>query len=407
MIHYFDAHLVNDDGEGVEIKNAVCMHEEDAGLAWKHTDWRSGNKKIHSVTHLINIPYQYTLSMHSINKPYTTLSTHPVDPPNHTTLSTQLSHTGKSQVRRTRRLVVSFMTTIANYDYGFAYHLYPDGTIESAIKLTGALSTGVFSFEEQVPLLSYILCPPFLITFDIPPLSHQCIPSSSPNHPGLLVPFIYPHLTIFSPWPTCYKQATGRKYGTSLGGSLYAPVHQHFFVSRMDFCLDGTKNCVVEMNAQRDDEINEEDNPSLNAFFYKQTVLKTEQQAIRDCCPESARFWKVISSDKTNAIGQPTAYKIVPGPKIRPFAPLERAANLKRAAFLDHQLWVTPFCATEKYPGIPFISNISYPHILCQSTFLICYTRSSSIYQPHQSTLSKTHPHTIYRTRWRLSQSKL
>ena len=26
-------------------------------------------------------------------------------------------------MRRTRRLVVSFMTTIANYDYGFAYHL--------------------------------------------------------------------------------------------------------------------------------------------------------------------------------------------------------------------------------------------------------------------------------------------
>ena len=89
----------------------------------------------------------------------------------------------------------------------------------------------------------------------------------------------------------------------------------------MDFCVDGTKNCVVEMNAQRDDEINEEDNPSLNAFFYKQTVLETEQQAIRDCNPESARFWKVCSSDKMNAIGQPTAYKIVPGPKVCDITP--------------------------------------------------------------------------------------
>ena len=139
------------------------------------------------------------------------------------------------------------------------YPQYPDGTIESAIKLTGALSTGVLSFAEQ---------------------------------------------------------SSGRIYGTSLGGSLYAPVHQHFFVTRMDFCLDGLNNRVVEMNAQRDDEINEEDNPSLNAFYYKQTVLETEQQAIRDCCPESARFWKVVSSDKTNAIGQPTGYKIVPGPKV-------------------------------------------------------------------------------------------
>ena len=82
------------------------------------------------------------------------------------------------------------MTTIANYDYGFAYHLYPDGTIESAIKLTGALSTGVFSFEEQVH--------PFLITIDISPLSHQCILSSSPNL-GLLVLFLYPHLIVVTP----------------------------------------------------------------------------------------------------------------------------------------------------------------------------------------------------------------
>ena len=37
MIHYFDANLVNDSGEGFLIKNAICMHEEDAGVGWKHT----------------------------------------------------------------------------------------------------------------------------------------------------------------------------------------------------------------------------------------------------------------------------------------------------------------------------------------------------------------------------------
>jgi primary-amine oxidase len=54
------------------------MHEEDCGMAWKHTDWR----------------------------------------------------TAVPQMRRNRRLVVSFICTIANYEYGFYYHLYLDGTIE-------------------------------------------------------------------------------------------------------------------------------------------------------------------------------------------------------------------------------------------------------------------------------------
>lgn len=37
VIHYFDANLVDDSGEPFLIKNAICMHEEDAGMGWKHT----------------------------------------------------------------------------------------------------------------------------------------------------------------------------------------------------------------------------------------------------------------------------------------------------------------------------------------------------------------------------------
>lgn len=37
VIYYFDANLVDDSGEGFLIKNAICMHEEDAGIGWKHT----------------------------------------------------------------------------------------------------------------------------------------------------------------------------------------------------------------------------------------------------------------------------------------------------------------------------------------------------------------------------------
>ena len=37
-IRYFDATLLGWNGEPVTIENAICMHEEDFGILWKHTD---------------------------------------------------------------------------------------------------------------------------------------------------------------------------------------------------------------------------------------------------------------------------------------------------------------------------------------------------------------------------------
>ena len=37
-IKYFDGHLTTSRGEPLLIKNAICMHEEDFGILWKHTD---------------------------------------------------------------------------------------------------------------------------------------------------------------------------------------------------------------------------------------------------------------------------------------------------------------------------------------------------------------------------------
>ncbi len=39
-IHYMDAAFVNRAGEPQVIKNAICIHEEDAGILFKHTDFR-------------------------------------------------------------------------------------------------------------------------------------------------------------------------------------------------------------------------------------------------------------------------------------------------------------------------------------------------------------------------------
>ena len=88
-IHYLDATIADDHGNPVRIPQAICMHEEDHGILWKHTN---------------------TL-------------------------------TGAVETRRSRRFVVSFFATIGNYDYGFFWYFHLDGTIELEAKATGIVFT--------------------------------------------------------------------------------------------------------------------------------------------------------------------------------------------------------------------------------------------------------------------------
>jgi primary-amine oxidase len=89
-IAYLDAVVSDGEGAPVPIPNAVCIHEEDAGVLWRHIEWRDGS----------------------------------------------------GEVRRSRRLVISSFSAIGNYDYGFFWYLYQDGMVELEVKLTGVLSTG-------------------------------------------------------------------------------------------------------------------------------------------------------------------------------------------------------------------------------------------------------------------------
>ncbi|OXT09679.1 hypothetical protein B9K06_27380, partial [Bacillus sp. OG2] len=40
VIHYLDAHFADRAGEPITVKHAVCIHEEDDGLLFKHSDFR-------------------------------------------------------------------------------------------------------------------------------------------------------------------------------------------------------------------------------------------------------------------------------------------------------------------------------------------------------------------------------
>ena len=122
------------------IPNAICMHEEDAGIGWKHTDFRTEAVEVRRLR----------------------------------------------PARRSRSIA-----TVGNYEYGFFWYLYNDGTIEYEVKLTGVISTGAMPVGE------------------------------TPEHGVLVAP------------------------------GLYGPHHQHFFCVRLDMAVDGTANTVVEVDSGR------------------------------------------------------------------------------------------------------------------------------------------------------------
>ena len=235
LIRYFDAQMCDSRGRPLTIKNAVCMHEEDFGILWKHTDRR--------------LP----------------------DAP---------------EVRRSRRLVVSSISTVENYEYGFFWYLYQDGTIQFEIKLTGVLSLGAFP-KGETP-----------------------------------------------------------KYGALVAPQLYAPNHQHFFNMRLDFDLDGVDNTVHRVDVVADPI--DDANPFENAFHAVSTALTTEKEACGNLCLDSARTWKVVNPNVLNHVGQPVGYKLLPGDNSVPYAS-PNAWWRKRAGFVDHHVWVTPYHADEQY----------------------------------------------------------
>jgi primary-amine oxidase len=203
-IHYFDAALTDSRGNVSITENAICLHEEDYGILWKHTDWRLD----------------------------------------------------EAEVRRSRRLAISFIATVDNYEYGFFWYFYQDGNIQYEVKLTGNLLCGAL--------------------------------------------------------------ANTGKYGTLVAPELNAINHQHFFSMRLDFDLDGTANSVYEVNTEA--EPMDENNPYGNAFYAQPTLLTTERTAQRLIDPFKARYWKVVNDSVHNRLGQPVGYKIMPGDNAIPYA---------------------------------------------------------------------------------------
>ncbi|MGE0170440.1 primary-amine oxidase [Nocardioides sp.] len=234
-IHYLDAVVADEQGMPRRIANAICMHEEDDGVLWKHTD----------------------------------------------------EQTGRVEVRRSRRLVISFFTTVGNYDYGFYWYFYLDGRIECEAKLTGIVFT---------------------------------------TAPG---EWTDGHASMVAP-------------------GLAAAYHQHLFCFRLDMSVDGQENLVEEIDVVRLPV--SEQNPHGNAWTTSVTPLRSEKDGRRMADPLKGRVWHVASRWRKNRLGIPTAYELRPE-TAPPLLADPNSTVAGRAAFASAHLWVTRYDEQERFPA--------------------------------------------------------
>src|SRR5918998_906104 len=226
-ITYMDAVIADERGNPQVLRNAICMHEEDFGVLWKHPDLWAG-------------------------------------PPD---------------TRRQRRMVISFFTTIGNYDYGFYWYLYLDGTIGFEVKATGIVFTSA--------------------------------------HPG-----------------------NGYPYASEIAPGLGAPFHQHLFSARLDMMLDGPTNTVEELDFVRVPM--GPDNPRGNAFAQRRTTLRRESAAQRMADQSVGRVWHISNPNSRNRLGEPVAYALLPEGQPALLADPDSSIS-RRATFATKHLWVTAY----------------------------------------------------------------
>ena len=129
---------------------------------------------------------------------------------------------------------------------------------------------------------------------------------------------------------------------------IEAHVHQHIFGYRFDMAVDGMRNAVREVNFAAEDL-----HPRKrygNAIRITKTELKSELQAQRDIDLRAQRYWEIYNPETLNALGQPTAYKLVPGVNAFPYQHPDSPVG-RRAGFIYHHFWATQFAEGEMYPA--------------------------------------------------------
>jgi primary-amine oxidase len=196
--------------------------------------------------------------------------------------------------RRRRDLVLRMITTFGNYDYALDWTFTQDGAIKVGVGATGSIEVKAVRSR------------------------------------------------------TAAEDTDGRdrRYGHFVAENTVGVNHDHYFCFRLDMDVDGPANSFLkeELKAQK----TAGDTPRKSVWVTETKIAKVEEEAQLQMMMEHPALWRVVNPNVKSPLGYPTGYEIAPG---------HNAISLnsdddypqRRAGFINHHLWVTPYREDERY----------------------------------------------------------
>lgn len=219
---------------------------------------------------------------------------------------------GTTESRPKRDLVARAIATLGNYDYVFDWVFQQDGTIRIAVGATGITQTKA-----------------------VAPSATTTTAAGGYGNGGSEAP------------------APGRQdaYGRFVDENLVAVNHDHYINFRLDLDVDGEQNSLL-VDRLKLVEL-PKDHPRRSVWVTEPSVASREADAKLNMDMHRPGLWRIANPAVTNRAGYPASFHIAPGMTIMPlFSPDDYP--LRRAGFIQHHLWVTPYQPDELYAAGPY-----------------------------------------------------
>jgi primary-amine oxidase len=238
-----------------------------------------------------------------------------------------------SASRVKRDLVVRTAAVIGNYDYVFDWVFQQDGSITVGVGATGIVEVKTVNAQKT--------------TTTLPP-AMEAAEAGGPSAVGT------------AGQPPAPAQAPDA-YGRFMDAGIVAVNHDHYFSFRLDMDVDGSANRL--QIDQLKTKMLPADHPRRSVWVNEPMIAKTEKDGQLDMHhePTRATMWRVLSAGKTNHVGYPTSYQLRPGMSAGTLLSADDYPR-RRAGFIDHQLWVTPYSPKERFAAgdYPTLSEPGY-----------------------------------------------
>ncbi len=202
--------------------------------------------------------------------------------------------------RSAKELVITFIFTVGNYDYGISWVFKENGTIQMHAILTGMLLAKGYELNK-------------------------C--------------------------GRCSTLSRADQFGMLIDTNLIATAHQHFFNFRLDFAVDGPHNSIAEVKLEEaGDDI---ENPYGNVFLINEYLLQSESESMRNPDSSSATHWWVYNPNRKNHLGHFSGYVLEPG-EGGAYKGKLNSMPFRAAPFLKNSLHVTQYHPEEMHAAGDF-----------------------------------------------------